>query len=241
MKIIGLLGNYFRPERLGAPSPFGAYYLNKDYVDSFTGSAVLPVTVPYLSQPRQIELFLDLISGLVLTGGFDIPSCYFQEKELPKVNFTYDLERAEFELKLLKHCSERSLPVFGICMGLQMFNIFRGGTLIQDIPSQTDGTIDHSLSSSDPKIRAHWVEIQKDSRLHQIMGTNRVEVNSSHHQAIDKLGEGLEVCARSEDGVIEAIECKSGLFLGVQWHPESLQYHDSQQANLFKDFVAGLA
>jgi len=240
MKIVGLLGNYFRPKRLGAPSPFGAYYLNKDYADSFADLGVLPISVPYLRNRAQIESFLDQISGLVMTGGFDIPSSFFNEEELSGVKFTYDPERTEFELQLLEHCSQRKLPIFGICMGLQMFNIFRGGTLIQDIPSQVKSSLDHSRSSADPKVLAHEVKIQEGSRLHQIIGARDIEVNSSHHQAIGRPGEGLKVTARSSDGVIEALECESGLFLGVQWHPESLQYNDSKQANLFEDFVKRL-
>jgi len=240
MKTIGVLGNYFLPEREGSPSVFGAYYLNKDYADSLQRLPVLPIMVPYLESSAKMGAFLDLIDGLILTGGFDIPSSYFQEKELEGVSFTYDSPRADFELALLEHAEKRKMKIFAICLGVQMFNVHRGGTLMQDIPVQHPTELNHSHSSKDTRELAHEVSVKKGSRLHQILGKESLMVNSSHHQAIGKLGRNLVVNARSKDGIIEGLECESGDFLGVQWHPESLQYEHGDHARLFEAFVDSL-
>ena len=237
MKVIGVLGNYFRPERLGAPSPFGAYYLNKDYVDSFRKMNVLLIQIPYLNNQEKMLYFIDLLDGLMLTGGFDIPPDFYNEAEVEGVEFTYDRERTLFELEFLPLVEKSTKPIFAICLGLQMFNIYRGGSLIQDVYQQLGTTINHSASSKDSTILAHQVNISRGSRLWQIIGDDKLMVNSSHHQAIGRLGRDLVVSASSEDGVIEAAECSKTNFFGVQWHPESLQYECPKHAGLFEAFV----
>ena len=237
MKIVGVLGNYFRPERLGSPSPFGAYYLNKDYVDSFRKLNVLLVQVPYLTKRDEMLRFINLFDGLMLTGGFDIPSYFYNENELEGVEYTYDRERTLFELQFLPLVEERSKPIFAICLGLQMFNVYRGGSLIQDVYQQLGTTINHNASSKDPTILAHPVNILGESKLRKIVGDDELMVNSSHHQSIGRLGKDLIGTAFSEDGVIEAVECSKTGFFGVQWHPESLQYKCSKHAGLFEAFV----
>ena len=240
MKTLGVLGNFFLPEREGSPSVFGAYYLNKDYADAVSAYPVLPVMVPYLVCGQKIEAFLELIDGLLLTGGFDIPSRFYQEDELQGATFTYDSSRAEFELDLLKRAERRCIKIFAICLGVQMFNVHRGGTLVQDISIQYPEGLNHSYSNKDTRRLAHEVRIERNSRLYQILGKETLTVNSSHHQAIATLGEGLRVNARSSDGIIEGVECTSGRFLGVQWHPESLHYQHEDHAKLFRSFIEGL-
>ena len=237
MKVLGVLGNYFRPDREGAPSPFGAYYLNKDYVDSFSEMNVLPIQIPYLRNRNRMLHFINLLDGLLLTGGFDIPPEFYNEIEITGVEFTYDRERTIFELEFLPLVEESGKPIFAICLGLQMFNVYRGGSLIQDVYQQLGTSINHSASAKDPKLMAHPVKILKGSRLKAIVESDELMVNSSHHQAIGRLGEDLVGTAFSEDGVIEAVECTKTPFLGVQWHPESLQYECSKQARLFEAFV----
>ncbi len=237
MKVVGILGNYFRPERCGAPSPFGAYYLNKDYVDSFSGMDVLPIQIPYLANRDRMLHFINLFDGLLLTGGFDIPPNFYNQSEIEAVEFTYDFERTIFELEFLPLVEKSGKPIFAICLGLQMFNVHRGGNLIQDVYQQLGTPINHNASSKDSKILAHDVKITKGSRLREIVGSDELLVNSSHHQAIDRLGSDLISTALSDDGVIEAVECTRTPFFGVQWHPESLQYDCRKQARLFEAFV----
>lgn len=235
---IGVLGNFFRPEREGAPSPFGAYYTNKDYIDSLESLDILPLCFPYTLNSRRIRSFLEMLDGLLLTGGFDIPSSFFQEKEIQGPNYTYDSQRVEFELLLLSEVEKLQLPVFAICLGLQVYNVHRGGTLIQDIPTQVpDSKINHSASSKDSRVLSHPVEVKRGTYLYSVLGKQKLEVNSSHHQAVGQVGQGLLINAVSEDGVIEGLESEDGRFVGVQWHPESLQYEMSEHSLLFEDFA----
>jgi len=235
---IGVLGNYFRPEREGAPSTFGAYYTNKDYIDSLEGLDVLPLCFPYTLSTRRIRSFLEMLDGLLLTGGFDIPSSFFREEEIQGPSYTYDAQRVEFELLLLDEVEKLQLPVFAICLGLQMYNVHRGGTLIQDIPTQLPASkINHSASSKDSRVLSHPVEVKMGSYLYSVLGKQEIEVNSSHHQAVGKVGKGLLINAVSEDGVIEGLESEDSRFVGVQWHPESLQYEMKEHSSLFEDFV----
>jgi putative glutamine amidotransferase len=253
MKKIGVLGNFFLPERTGAPSPFGAYYVNRDYHDSFLLQGALPVSVPYLdfaafsSAPESrcdctdyCSAFLELVDGLVLTGGFDVPSGFFGQEELAGASFTYDERRVRFELELLKVAESLRLPVLGICLGLQVYNVFRGGTLVQDIEIQRPEALDHRLSCEDSRVLAHQVSLRPDSILSDWCQVSQLAVNSSHHQAVDKPGEGLLINAESADGLIEGLESKDGLFVGVQWHPESLQYSMDSHRRIFSAFVDGL-
>lgn len=237
MKIVGVLGNYFRPDRSGSPSPFGAYYLNKDYVDSFKNLDVLMVHIPYLTSVAAMNKFLDMVDGILLTGGFDIPSDFFGETEISDVDFTYDRERSIFELKILPLVEERGLPIFAICLGLQMFNVYRGGRLFQDVYRQVGTKIDHNASSKDTRLLAHEVVLVKESRISEYMSCSTALVNSSHHQAISLLGRELVATAHAPDGLIEAVECSKTNFFGVQWHPESLQYKYKEHARLFEAFV----
>lgn len=253
MKKIGVLGNFFLPERTGAPSPFGAYYVNRDYHDSFLLQGVLPVSVPYLDVAAfnfgmeaqyecadYCEAFLELVDGLVLTGGFDVPSVFFGQEELAGASFTYDERRVRFELELLKVAENLRLPVLGICLGLQVYNVFRGGTLLQDIKIQRPEALDHRLSCDDSRVMAHQVSLRPDSILSDWCQADQLAVNSSHHQAVDRPGEGLLINAESADGIIEGLESADGLFVGVQWHPESLQYSMEGQRRIFAAFIETL-
>jgi gamma-glutamyl-gamma-aminobutyrate hydrolase PuuD len=171
---------------------------------------------------------LDGFDGLVLTGGSDIdPALYGAEKQ-PECG-EVDRERDDFESSLLREALARDLPVLAICRGMQLFNVVRGGTLIQHLPStpkhrqRTAGAPVHDVVLSPP--------------LAGISGANRIPVNSRHHQAIDRLGEGLVVAARDpEDGVIEGFVLPGARFaIGVQWHPEDMV--DAAQKALFAAFA----
>jgi putative glutamine amidotransferase len=138
-------------------------------------------------------------------------------------------ERDTFEIGLIKLARQRDLPVFGICRGVQILNVAAGGTLVQDIPSQVPGAIDHCLSvpQHQPYDLAHEVWVEKDSLLAKLLGDRLVgsdtcEVNSRHHQAVKTVAPGFRVSATAPDGIIEAIEDPSARFcLGVEWHPEN--------------------
>jgi putative glutamine amidotransferase len=178
------------------------------------------------------------VHGLLLTGGGDVhPSLYGAA-----VHPAFDAAepgRDEFEIALVRAAFEADLPVLAICRGIQVLNVARGGTLVQDIPTELPGALQHRVP--EPRdARAHDVALTSQSLLHRVLGSPRaarVGVNSRHHQAIGALGSGLAVTAVASDGVIEAVEDPSRTFcLGVQWHPENF-WRTGEFSALFEGFV----
>jgi putative glutamine amidotransferase len=186
---------------------------------------------------------LEGISGLMLTGGEDIaPSRYGEPAHESVVDI--DERRDEFELALIAEARRRDLPIFAICRGIQVLNVACGGTLVQDIPSQVPGALEHSLKvpPHEPYSLAHEMWLDKDTLLAKLMrerlsDADSCEVNSRHHQAIKAVAPGFQVSATAPDGVIEAIEDPSSRFcLGVQWHPENF-WRTGEFRPLFEGFL----
>jgi len=181
----------------------------------------LPVVLPPLGHDT-IAPLLDRLSGVCLSGGPDIdPEGYGVEERSPQLGPTEpDLDA--YELALAQLADARRMPLLGICRGSQALNVARGGTLHQHLGDLTDGSILHRQAARG-RVSTHSVRIEPGSRLARVMGVTEAEVNSFHHQASDRLGRGLRPVAWSPDGVVEGIEDDRGaLFLGVQWHAESL-------------------
>jgi len=213
-------------------SPHPWYALRVDYADCVIEAGGIPIFLPY---SNDIESLLDLIDGLIIPGGDeDInPKFYGQEILSHKVK-TNDI-RAEFELVITKAALERDMPVFGICNGLQIINVLFGGTLIQHIPDHLESDINHEQPH--PKNQpTHRIDIEPSTILAELADDSNIMVNTTHHQAIDKVGADLIVSAKAPDGIIEAIESTKYRFLiGVQWHSE---YKNSKlDLNLFKRLV----
>lgn len=178
-------------------------------------------------------------SGLLLTGGIDIYPKHYCEPETIDSNETYSIERDDFELKLLEKALDLKIPVFGICRGLQLINVYFKGSLILDI--EIARNVSHRKISS-IKDRMHEIHITKDTLLYEIIGLEKTEVNSSHHQAIDRIGEDLMINAKSKDGIIEGIEfaekTNKPFLIGVQWHPERMKDLNHPAAiNILNRFV----
>ena len=198
----------------------GYHSMRADYVRSVERSGALPLVLPTLA-PEHAEALLERLDGLVLSGGVDVDPALYGRPRHPKLG-RVDRERDAFELALTRHALRRDLPLLAVCRGQQVLNVAAGGTLIQDIPSELEGAVTHAAPGRRTR-RSHPVEVVGASKLREILGAGPLSVNSFHHQAIDRLGEGLSVTGRCpEDGVIEAVEMKDRSFvLGVQWHPES--------------------
>ena len=197
-------------------------YSNKNSVNSvYVESVLLNGGVPYLIPVTDdVELLRQIVAeldGIILTGGEDIaPHFYGAEKhpKLGEVNYKRDL----YDLTLFKLATDRNVPVLGICRGLQLINIGMGGTLYQDIPSEKPSDVNHRPGNSEV---AHDVNLTPGSLIHRIMGQNRIQVNSKHHQGISKLAPGLKVSGWSTDSIPEVIEAyPHRQILGVQYHPE---------------------
>jgi putative glutamine amidotransferase len=206
--------------------------LNSSYVRSLINAGLTPLLVPPLIDVDKAGDALAGAAGLVLTGGEDIHPASYGEAPHAKLEET-DQSRDAVELALYRAARERQLPVLAICRGIQLVNVAMGGTLYQDLPSEHPSTVDHV----DPKGR-HALRVESGSSLAQAVGSPS-SVNSRHHQAVKRLGDGLRAVAWAEDGVIEGAELANGdrsWLLAVQWHPE-----DDVEAGLFAAFARAVA
>jgi putative glutamine amidotransferase len=197
--------------------------LSVAYLRSLDGAGLTPIVVPPFEPCTDRDAILDVVSGLVLTGGEDVDPARYGAEPHPHLS-TVHAGRDATELSLLEGARERRLPTLAICRGVQVMNVALGGTLIQDIPSQRPGAIVHDVQGPRTE-RTHTVTIAPISRLASAIGQGEITVNSFHHQAVDKAAPDIIVTATANDGVIEAIETPLSnpwWALGIQWHPEDL-------------------
>jgi putative glutamine amidotransferase len=168
---------------------------------------------------------IDKCQGIVLSGGEDVdPRRYKRPDLLGRLELTdIDLKRDEFEWDVIERALKLQLPILGICRGMQLFNVYQGGTLIFDIPTVTNIIGHAKFQGMDQR---HEIFVEEKTLLNEITGCVQGAVNSSHHQCVEKLGENLLVAARAEDPIIEAMQWQNAhekpFYLGVQWHPERM-------------------
>lgn len=175
--------------------------------------------------------------GLLLLGGSDLDSVHYGQARHPEV-YGISETRDAFELALARAAVERGTPTLAVCRGLQVLNVARGGTLDQHITDR-EGLLAHGVPNTEDGSTLHEVTLERGSRLAAAMGVARAMCSSHHHQAVDRLGEGLVVTARSDDGVIEGAELAGDAWIvAVQWHPEDTAGRDAAQQRLFDTFVA---
>jgi putative glutamine amidotransferase len=202
------------------------------YIESLRRAGAVPVVIP--PQPENAEEIVDGLDGILLAGGEDCDPSVYGEERHPSVE-PMDPRRQNNDLALARVARERGIPTLGICLGVQMMNVAAGGTLIQDIDSELRTDIEHASEPADR--HRHDVLVEEGTRLAQIIGDQELNVNSSHHQAIRRVGEGLRVTALAPDGIIEGLEDPSHPFyVGVQWHPEDMAGEGSA-TSLFGAFV----
>jgi putative glutamine amidotransferase len=208
--------------------------LGLSYMRAVERAGGLPVALPPMATGN-VDRLLDHLSGLLLTGGPDVdPSCYGAEPhpELGPTDSTVDI----FEIALCRHADRRGMPILGICRGAQVLNVARQGTLHQHLPDLLGGAVEHRQVEPGDHT-THEVRVAPDSGLAQTTGGGPVNVNSFHHQAIDRLGVHLRAVAWADDGLIEAVEDdRGGFVLGVQWHAETL-VGEAEQMALFERLV----
>lgn len=208
-----------------------------EYVQSILRAGGLPLLLP-TAAVEGVDPWLERIQGLVLIGGGDIdPGSYGAPSHDTIYNIDTDRDRCEFALA--GRALERRMPLLAICRGMQVVNVVRGGTLHRHLPDVYGERVAHRRPPRETT--RHPVQIEAGARLARAMGGARVSTVSWHHQAVDRLGEGLRPVAWAEDGVIEAVEMEGNPhLLAVQWHPELSAAEDPAQQRLF-DWLVSLA
>lgn len=212
--------------------------LGTTYITSVIKAGGLPFLIPLDFPLKNLNVIRESFDALLLTGGGDVETKRYGGKEHPSVSGVWKV-RDEIECRLMKLALETDWPVFGICRGLQVMNVAAGGKLYSDIPDQVPtAQYNHQQPVGTPRDHVvHDVLIKPGTLLHQIVGKERIPVNSFHHQAVSISGKGMKVAALSDDGIIESLENPDHPFvLGVQWHPECMQQYD-EHMELFRAFV----
>ena len=214
--------------------------VNNTYVNSVLMNGGVPYLIPVTDNVEVLRQIVAQLDGIIFTGGEDFAPAYFGEEEhehLGEVNVTRDT----YDLTLFKLASDRNIPTLGICRGLQLINVGMGGTLYQDLPSEKPSDINHRQSEAGT-VATHSVSVVEGSLMHQILGQKEVQVNTFHHQAIEKLAPGLKIVGWANDSVPEMIEAYPyRQIIGTQFHPEIFtNAGDELMGKLFK-FLIGKA
>ena len=237
--LIGLTTSEVRRSQSATQIPHGEeparheMALGLTYLRAIEAAGGLPIVMPPFGEVV-IEPLLDRIDGICLSGGPDLDPGGYGARPHPELG-PIEPELDRFELALTGAADAREIPLLAICRGAQALNVSRGGTLHQHLPDVSSEIAHRQGAPAD--VGTHEIEIEADSMLARLLDATRIEVNSFHHQAIDRLGEGLRVTARAPDGTIEAVEDPERPFLiGVQWHAETMVDRPLEMS-LFRAFV----
>ena len=214
------------------------FYLSRYYSEAVEAAGGVPVHIPLIPKPDFIASVIDGLDGVLLPGSdSDVDPLRYGQNPHPQLGSVHPL-KDETDLLVLREIEAHRLPLFAICFGLQVLNVSRGGTLIQDIDSQWPETIKHQQGT--PRDRhSHTVRLVEDSLVGQLAQSTEAPVNSHHHQALQTLGRELVATAWAPDGLVEAVEDPRAdrFVVGVQWHPELGWERDPFAHALFVRFV----
>lgn len=213
--------------------------LNDAYVRAIESVGLVPLVVPPLN-PANAAAVLQGVAGLVLSGGEDVDPIHFGADPHPALGPVH-AARDAWELALVAEARRRGTPTLAICRGIQLLNVALGGTLVQDIPAERPTELPHAASARRTE-RVHGIDLDATSQLAHALGAHgaaRITANSSHHQSIDRVADGLRVVACAPDGIVEGVESLDDWWmLGVQWHPEELiDTPEEWDRNLFRTFA----
>ncbi|HEX6647900.1 MAG TPA: gamma-glutamyl-gamma-aminobutyrate hydrolase family protein [Pyrinomonadaceae bacterium] len=228
--------------RIGIPMrielPTDRFYLSRYYSEAVEAAGGAPVHISLIPKIDYIDAVVDGLDGILLPGSdSDVDPLRYGQQPHPELGSVHPI-KDQTDLLVIEAAERRQLPIFAICFGMQILNVSRGGTLIQDIRSQVPNAIKHEQGVPRPR-PSHRVTMSDGTRLSDIAGTLDALVNSHHHQAIESVGADLVATAWSSDGVIEAFEDPrpDRFIVAVQWHPELGWQDDALSQRLFKSFV----
>lgn len=210
--------------------------MNHSYAAAVEMAGGIPLLLPYSENEKTQRSYVSRLDGFVFTGGADIDPVLFGEEKKPTCGKIFPYRDA-FELQMMEKILAAKKPILGICRGVQVINVFFGGTLYQDIPTEYETALCHRQSA--PKTEpSHDILIEDGTPLAALLQKSRITGNSFHHQAIKTLGKGLFVTATAEDGIVEAVTYAGDSYLrGYQWHPERLCGFDGDNLRLFEEFI----
>lgn len=214
------------------------FYLGRHYSEAVEAAGGVPVHISLIPQPNYIAAVVDQLDGILLPGSdSDVDPLRYGADPHPKLGTVQSI-KDETDLLVLEEIENRRLPLFAICFGMQILNVFRGGTLVQDIGSQVPDAIKHEQGT--PRDRpSHRIELAAGSLMSSLARSETALVNSHHHQALEKIGRDLSASAWASDGLIEAVEDprEDRFVVGVQWHPELGWQKDHLSQALFNRFI----
>jgi putative glutamine amidotransferase len=214
------------------------YHVLENNIKAIADSGGLPVILPYTQAEADMKQYLSLVSGLYYIGGCDILPDYYGEAALPALGELCP-PRDIFEISLYQLAARLDLPMLGVCRGMQVMNVAAGGSLYQDLYSQMPQANLHDPKNLERSLPFHSIQIQKDTRLFELLGNEILKVNSTHHEAVKDVAPGYRAVGFASDQVIEAIESTELTFsLGVQWHPEDMYRQYPLFSRLYEAFVA---
>jgi gamma-glutamyl-gamma-aminobutyrate hydrolase PuuD len=213
------------------------------YIESLKAAGFPAESLRVVTPDRRAEVpaLAARAAGLVLCGGLDVDPARYGEEILPDAGVELFPERDEVEWSLVAAARDAQIPVWGICRGIQVLNVFLGGSLWQDLPTQHPSAVEHSVSQPKDAL-VHTVHVRETGAgLADVLNRETPRVNSRHHQAVKRLGAGLVPVAESPDGIVEAVELAASRgsawwVRAVQWHPENL-IAQAQQLALWSDFA----
>jgi putative glutamine amidotransferase len=215
-----------------AIGPTLAHTASRFFVDAVVRAGGIPFVLPVIDA-ADVEAMLDVVDGVVMTGGGDLAPARYRAEPVPETE-SVDPARDAFDIRLVVVALERKLPLLAVCRGMQVLNVALGGSLIQHVPAATG----HEHSRPDHwRDGSHRVRLDPHSHLAGAVGEVDLQVNSLHHQAVGEAAPGLRPVAWAEDGTVEGVELAGGPYLvAVQWHPEMMEERPEQQG-LFHQLV----
>jgi len=205
------------------------FQIERNYADAVARAGGIPILLPSIANDSGVLKHAVLrIDGLLVPGSRDMDPKYYNETPHPKIK-PMDEQRTISEMIILESANKRDIPVLGICGGMQLINVFFGGSLYQDIGSLVPEASSHEGGN------IHQINVEEETKLYKIIGIKTFSTKSHHHQSVKAIGNGLRVCAKSPDGIIEGIESIDSFILGVQWHAEIEESEISKR--IFSAFI----